>query len=183
MPIIFIVVGVILGIGGGWFLWGREKKKPGLQSRGASSTGDGYYPFRRSDQAISDQELKLLKQLQWAMGDDTFIFAKVCLYDIVEVPKGTERKEFYANLARSRRVDFLLCDVKEVRPILAILTDKEPEEVTVQILEASRVPMLKLPAGEVYVPSELKNKIHFAIRTALDAVHGVDSGPEVVEER
>ncbi len=182
MEILFLVVGALLGVGGGWLLWGLKRKKPGLQSRSKASA-DGNYPFQRSNSVISGQELKLLKQLQWAMGDDTFIFAKVNLFNVVDVPKGTDRREFYSNLARSRRADFLLCDVKEVKPILAIMTGKEVDEVTIQILEAARIPVLRLPAGEVYAPSDLKNKIHFSIRAALDAVHGAVSDAQIVEGR
>jgi hypothetical protein len=182
MPILILIVGAIVGVGVGWLLWGPRGKKPGLQSRSGASA-EGYYPFQRSDNVISDQELKLLKQLKWAMGDDTFIFAKVNLFSMVDVPKGTERREFYSTLARSRRVDFLLCDVKDVKPILAIMTGKDDDEVVTHILEAARIPVLKLPAGEVYAPSDLKNKIHFAVRSALDAVHNAVADAHTVEER
>ena len=178
LPVV-LFVGFVLGAAAASLYFALKGKKTTGRSHSQGPT-EAYYPFQRTQGVLDKSELTLLKQLQWAMGDDTFVFAKVNLQCMVDIPKGTERREFYHNLAKTRHADFLLCDVKRVKPVLAILTGKVQDEVTLQILDAASIPVLKLPAGEVYAPSDLKNKIQFAIRSHLDMAHGI-SEPEIIE--
>lgn len=165
-----IAVSFVLGFGAAWALHNPEIVMRHTKKKGSERAEDRKrrrMPFKRADALLDKDEAQLLKQIEWSTGKDLQVMPKVRLAEMVVVGPH-ERRDFYLNLAGSRCVDFLLCDPKTTKPVLAVLNDAEKEsqrdDVVLDILRAAKVPRLHLSAKKVYPPTALKKKIREALQ-------------------
>ena len=109
--LIYIVIVVVIGfIAYMMFSGGKRKGKP----------------FYLRSSLMRRDEKDLFKNLNRRLGDKYLIFSKVRIEDFVGVKKqGLKKGEHFGlrNRIKSRHVDFLICDLIDVKPLLAIELD------------------------------------------------------------
>lgn len=127
------------------------------------------YPYYLVDEFISPAELNFFFNLKSAVEDTAQIFSKVKLNDLFYAKTGDFGKNrSYTNKIDRKHVDFLLCDPKTLRPILAIeLDDKshqradrqERDDFVNHVFEAAKLPLIHISVQRGYSQSELKSQI------------------------
>jgi len=127
------------------------------------------YPYHLVDEFISAAELNFFFNLKAAIGDSVQIFSKVKLSDLFYAKTGDFGKNrSYTNKIDRKHVDFLLCDLKTLRPILGIeLDDKshqradrqERDDFVNHVFEAAKLPLLHISVQRSYSQSKLKSKL------------------------
>jgi hypothetical protein len=132
---------------------------------------DGNYPFERQRTLMTEIEHGFFRVLQRELGNDTYVFPKVRLGDLLAVSRKTERRQFYQNLIRSKVVDFVLCDLQNVMPVLVIQLgdvggdkDEAHSELVDEFIKSAGLPLLRLPLSQSVGPSELKMMVRRAIK-------------------
>lgn len=142
---------------------------------------DGNYPFERQRTLMTEIEHGFFRVLQRELGNDTYVFPKVRLGDILTVSKKTERRQFYLNLIRSKNVDFVLCDLQNVMPVLVIQLgdvggdrDEPNGDLIDEFIKSAGMPLLRLPLSQSVGPSELKMMVRRAIK-----YRGAEQAPTV----
>ncbi|HEV2293852.1 MAG TPA: DUF2726 domain-containing protein [Tepidisphaeraceae bacterium] len=143
---------------------------------------EGALPYRRKDYLLSKAERSFYEVLRQALGEsDVLVFAKVRLLDLLWLPKGTAKAQSLRNRVISKHVDFVLCDRRELRPLLVIeLDDKSHDEEERQtrdafvdrVLGAAGLPILHLSARWTYSTRELSEQVRAAISGAAVASGG-----------
>src|SRR5579862_6559476 len=96
----------LLGIGDGGGRGGGERVVP--------------LPYRRKEFLLSRTEASFFGVLNQVVGGEYFIFAKVRLLDLMDLPRGTESRQGAQNRIQSKHVDFVLCERNGIRPCLVI---------------------------------------------------------------
>ena len=73
---------------------------------------------------MSEAEKKFFFVLKDILGDDYLIFSKVRLADLLYLPKMSNSEYYrYFNKIQSKHVDFVICDKKNIKPLLVIELD------------------------------------------------------------
>jgi hypothetical protein len=125
-------------------------------------------PYVRKDFLLTRAERAFFDVLRIAVDGRMLIFAKVRLADLVFLPKGTEKRQIHFNRVQSKHVDFVLCDPKSVRPLLAIELDDSShdradrvarDEFVDDVMAAAGLPMLHVKARAAYNAADLRNEI------------------------
>ncbi len=125
-------------------------------------------PYRKRDYLLTAAERSFYEVLCGVVGDQLHVFPKVRLIDLVYLPKGTENRQGYTNRVVSKHVDFVLCDRRDVAPLLVIELDdasheredrKERDTFLDSALGAAGLPILHVAAKRSYEPRELADSI------------------------
>jgi very-short-patch-repair endonuclease len=141
-------------------------KQLGLLS--ASTSQSQRLPYVRKDFLLTKGERAFFDVLQNAVGGRMLIFSKVRIADLVFLPKGTEKRQTHLNRVQSKHVDFVLCDLKSIRPMLAIELDDAShdradrvarDEFVDDVMTAAGLPMLHVKVRASYNATELWNEI------------------------
>jgi hypothetical protein len=80
-------------------------------------------PYRRKDYLLTQAERSLFGVLSEAIKGRYFIFAKVRLADLLWMPKDTVSRQSHFNRINTKHVDFVICDLASVRPLLCLELD------------------------------------------------------------
>jgi len=84
------------------------------------------------------------------------------------LPGGTENRQAHMNRVMSKHVDFVLCDLQAVTPVLVIELDdsshgrddrRARDEFVDGVLSAAGLPILHVAAKQSYAPKELAELI------------------------
>ncbi len=164
--IIFIIL-VVLGI---WFFL---KKKPGKESVSPQSQTITLlrekFPYKKKDYLLSVTECKFYYALkQVAEQNNWHVFAKVRLEDLLWLPSNTVNRFSLRNRGKSRHIDFVICDYRDVRPLLAIELDdashnrpdrQERDEFIDQVFNDAGLPILHYSVKSFYNQSEISAEI------------------------
>ena len=122
------------------------------------------WPFRRKDYLLTQAERSFFETLCLACGTDLYVFSKVRLADLVWLPGGIGRRRALLNRVIAKHIDFVLCERRTLRPVLAIeLNDRSHETasrsardaVVRQVLEAAGLPFRTVPTARNYVLAEV----------------------------
>ena len=125
-------------------------------------------PYRRNNYLLSKAERSFFGVLQTAAGEQYLIFAKVRLADLIYIPRGTDSRQTHFNRIQSKHIDFVLCDPKSVRPMVAVELDDASHEQAARVardsfvdaaLAAAGLPLLRVPARAGYSVEELARSI------------------------
>jgi hypothetical protein len=81
-----------------------------------------FYPYKLTESLLTRSEVAFYAALRLAAGQRYVIFPKVRLADICQGLDGWSDTAAF-NRVSSKRVDFLLCDPKTFRPVLAVELD------------------------------------------------------------
>lgn len=173
-----VSVSFVVGLALASVLWKQDMRKhnrPGLPGADEGT----HFPYQKGEAMLTENELALFKALVWVAGEESYLFAKVRLLDLVSIPKHVERPDFYRNLARTRRVDFVLCDRVKARPAcviqLADVSRRKKEEddgddVVDRALNAAGIPVLRVTPSPSYAANELKAQIRNTMNRRSEAL-------------
>ena len=127
------------------------------------------YPYLIRDDFLSPAELSFYLVLKSAVSDWALVCPKVALGDLFHAKSSDPSKyRTYTNKIDRKHVDFLLCDVKTVRPILGIeLDDKshqrpdrqERDEFVEKVFAAAKLPLVRVPVRYSYSVNELTSML------------------------
>ena len=125
------------------------------------------YPYLVRDDFLSLAELSFYLVLKSTVSDWALVCPKVSLGDLFYAKSSDHGKyRTYTNKIDRKHVDFLLCDLKTVRPILGIeLDDKshqsqdrqERDEFVENVFSAAKLPLVRIPVRHSYSITELNS--------------------------
>lgn len=125
-------------------------------------------PYRRKDWLFTKAERSFFGVLEQVVASKFRIFAKVRLSDLLWLPKNCDKRQSHQNRINLKHVDFVLCTVDEVQPILVIELDdsshdrgdrKERDGFLDSALAAAGIPILHVRAQQAYRVDELAKSI------------------------
>jgi very-short-patch-repair endonuclease len=120
-------------------------------------------PYRLRDDFLSSAEKSFFQVLKTMIGDRLIICPQVSLAALFYVPR-SESFQTYQNKIDRKRVDFLLCDPKTLKPVFAIELDdssherpdrQERDAFVEEVFEAAELPLVRVPAKQAYNTREL----------------------------
>ena len=120
-------------------------------------------PYRLRDDFLSPAETSFFQVLKSLVGAGLVICPQVSLAELFFVPHG-ESSQAYQNKIDRKRVDFLLCDPKTLKPVFAIELDdssharldrQERDAFVDEVFAAAQLPLLHVPARPAYNTQEL----------------------------
>ncbi|HRK30515.1 MAG TPA: DUF2726 domain-containing protein [Tepidisphaeraceae bacterium] len=87
-------------------------------------SGEPPLPYRPVSSLLTQAEAVFYRALLKATdGSKLVILAKVRLRDLVDIPKGTDSPQRHHGKVMAKHVDFVLCDLQTLRPLLVIELD------------------------------------------------------------
>lgn len=153
-----------------------------------SSTPNPDFPYKLRDNFLSPAELAFFTVLQTAVNGRAALCTKVSLGDVFWVSKDDpSRYRIYTNKIDRKHVDFLLCDLVTMRPLVGIeLDDKshqrkdrqERDAFVDSVYKAAGLPLLHIPVKRSYEVAELAAQISPFIQRSVQPVQS--SKPVVV---
>ena len=129
------------------------------------------FPYRLRDDFLSPAETSFYQVLKTMVGERLVIFPQVSLAGIF-FTFGDERQT-YQNKIDRKIVDFLLCDAKTLKPILAIelddashhRPDRQERDVFVEkVFETAKLPLARVPVRATYNTKELAELFQAAMK-------------------
>jgi very-short-patch-repair endonuclease len=120
-------------------------------------------PYRLRDDFLSPAETSFYQVLKSLVGAGLVICPQVSLAELFFVPR-SESFQTYQNKIDRKRVDFLLCDPKTLKPLFAIELDdsshtrpdrQERDAFVEEVFAAAQLPLLRIPARQAYNTTEL----------------------------
>lgn len=138
-----------------------------LSESDGKQAGKPEYPYHLRDDFLSRAELSFYLVLKQAVSDKVLICTKVDLGDLFYVKSNDPSKyRSYTNKIDRKHVDYLLCDLKTVRPLLGIeLDDKSHQksdrqvrdEFVEKVFTAAKLPLVRIPVQRSYSISGLES--------------------------
>ena len=140
-----------------------------LAAKDEPAAGPTAFPYRLRDDFLSAAELSFYQVLRTVVGDRTQICPKVGLGDLFFAETGDRPKNrAFANRIDRKHVDFVLCDPKTMRPLVAVelddrsheREDRQQRDVFVEgVFAAAGLPLVRVPVRSAYPPWELEAKL------------------------
>jgi hypothetical protein len=131
-------------------------------------------PYKLRSNLLSAAEFSFYKVLETAVQKKVEIQCKVRLADIFYTPYGTSISHF--NRITGKHVDFLLCDMQTMKPILGIELDdvshsqpdrRERDIFVDNVFKVAELPLLHIQAKRAYHPQELLSEINQFVKVEL----------------
>ncbi|HTS17647.1 MAG TPA: DUF2726 domain-containing protein [Verrucomicrobiae bacterium] len=135
-------------------------------------------PYKKRDYLLTAAERSFYEVLCSITRGQVHAFPKVRLLDLLYLPKGTENSQGYKNRVMSKHVDFVLCDLENIRPLLVVELDdssheredrKERDAFVDEALAAAGLPILHVKARQSYDPKELARQIEERLQAGTHA--------------
>lgn len=141
----------------------------GEDKSGADKRAVGY-PYHLRDYFLSPAELNFYLVLRGIVDGRAALCTKVGLADIFYVRKENDasRWRIYTNKIDRKHVDFLLCDLKTMQPLVGIELDdsshRRPDreardEFVDSVFAAAELPLIHIPVRRVYLPAEIEAQL------------------------
>lgn len=119
-------------------------------------------PYRLREPFLNNTEAALFRLLNELMGVRYVICPKVALSDLFMIVRPNENVHFFNKIFR-KHVDFLLCDPKTFTPSFAVEIVKpiakngvrEADKFMDELFADAGVPLVHIPLGETYEPTDL----------------------------
>ncbi len=135
----------------------------GIELGGSVTAKPEELPYRLRDDFLSPAELSFYRVLRLAVKEQVVICPKVNLSDLFFVtrPNGNQK---YRNKIDRKHVDFVLCHVDTMRPLLGIELDDaghqradrvERDQFVDQVFQAAGLPLVRVPAKVGYDPKAI----------------------------
>jgi len=137
------------------------------------------YPMGKhtlSSSIMTKDEVEFYHSLINAAGGDYAVMSNIKLADIINVKKSLFNVISHVERINSKHVDYLLCDKKDLKPVLAVELDKKRHQredsiahdtFVDDIFNSIGLPILHYPVKLDYSDSDLRMKIFDAINTKL----------------
>jgi hypothetical protein len=168
-----------------------ERIEDFLSVKDEKPTAKPEYPYFVRDHLLSPAEHSFFMVLRSVVSDSALIFIKVGLKDLFYAKSSeASRYRIYTNKIDRKHVDFLLCDVKTVRPIVGIelddkshqLSDRQlRDEFVENVFQAARLPLVRIPVKHSYSISELQTLLRPYLGPGQQAVLGGQVSAENTE--
>ncbi|TWU54912.1 Topoisomerase DNA binding C4 zinc finger [Rubripirellula tenax] len=139
----------------------------GIGPGAGSGRGKNDLPYRLRDNFLSAAELAFYRVLEQAVGQTYSINNKVRLWDVLYVPRQDDSRT-YENKISSKHIDFLLCDLTTMQPVLAIELDdashnrkdrQDRDAFLDGALAAAGLSILHIKAAHTYSIAEAQQQI------------------------
>lgn len=118
----------------------------------SKGSGTAQYKYTKRGSFFTKNELSFYRELLSATkGMNVIVFSKVRLADLLEPQKGSSNWQASFNKICSKHTDFVLCELPQVRPVLAIELDdsshdtqkrKERDQFVDQAFSSAKLPIL-----------------------------------------
>ena len=145
-------------------IFGLRKKDTDVIARSVEPENEPEkLPYRLRDDFLSSAEASFFQVLKSMVGDHLVICPKVSLAELFFVAHG-ESYQTYQNKIDRKRIDFLLCDPKNLKPLFAIELDdsshehsarKERDAFVDEVFAVAQLPLVHVPAQQTYNTHEL----------------------------
>lgn len=129
---------------------------------------DQKWPYLKKHYLLSAAEKNFYFILKNILKNDYLLFSKVRLEDLFYLPKYQKEKQYYRNKVQSKHVDFLICDPKDIKPLLVIELDDSShsqdkrikrDNFVDEIFRDSQLPILHIKNSYNYNVSDLQSEI------------------------
>jgi hypothetical protein len=120
-------------------------------------------PYRLRDDFLSPAEASFFQVLKTMIGDRLVICPKVSLAELFFIPR-SESFQTYQNKIDRKRIDFLLCNPKTLKPAFAIELDDSSHELpnrqerdafVEDVFATAELPLVRVPAQQAYNTNDL----------------------------
>ena len=137
----------------------------------ARSPNSEQLPYRQRDDFLSAAELSFYRVLILALDGSHLVCLKVNLADIFFVARPNENQS-YRNKIDRKHVDFLLCDLATMKPVMGVELDdasharrdrQDRDQFVDQVFEAAGLPLLRVRAAASYSPQNIADLVRQAI--------------------
>lgn len=152
----------------------------GIHFSGSSHLSD-QLPYRQRDDFLSVAELSFYRVVTLALDGSYVVCPKVNLADIFFVARPNENQS-YRNKIDRKHVDFLLCELDSMKPILGIELDDAShtrrdrqvrDQFVDQVFEDAGLPLLRVRAAVGYSPQNIAHLVRQAIVNRANFVRPV----------
>jgi len=125
-------------------------------------------PYQKREQMLTGRELSLYQILTEILSNNNYnIYPKVRLADILTISSQADNRLQYLSRIKERNVDFLICELPELRPVLIILVEGQMkgkkkralDRFTKKAVEAAGLPCLKVNLNTLPSVNELSKKM------------------------
>jgi hypothetical protein len=158
-----------------------------LSTKEVPAAGFTALPFKLRDDFLSPAEISFYQVLRVTVGARALVFTKINLADLFFVATGDHRQNrALANRVDRKHVDFLICDLKTLRPIVALELDdrshnrtdrKSRDELVEGVFAAAGLPLHRVPAKTGYAPQEIEALLSSYLQPILTAPTPTPTNP------
>ncbi len=128
--------------------------------------------YRKKDHLFTYQERKFYERLMAEVGNEYQVFAKVRMADVLWLANEPANRKFHNNQIQCKHLDFVLCDKKHLKPVLALELDdsshnkfnrRESDEFKQQACETAGLPLVRVKVQQSYSSDEIGELIRSKI--------------------
>lgn len=132
-----------------------------------SATPAKELPYRLRDDFLSPAEFSFYKVFNSIYGTQLIVQSKVRLADVFFVARPNENYTFFNRIAQ-KHLDFLICDSRTMKPILAVELDdsshnranrRERDEFLEEACQVAGLPLVRLPVQREYNTLEIEERM------------------------
>ena len=137
-------------------------------------SGEAALPYRPVPSLLTLAEGVFYRALLSAVaGMPVVVLAKVRLADLVEIPRGTESHQSHRARVQSKHVDFVLCELQTLRPLLVIELDDsshhrrdrmERDAFVDAVMRTIGLPIWHVPCAGKYSVPDLREGVAARVR-------------------
>ena len=126
-------------------------------------------PYKKKDYLLTKSERAFFDVLLPTIKNEYHVFTKVNMWDLFFLPKGTQNRMKWRGHVSQKHVDFVLCDLKNLKPIVCIELDdasheeedrQERDALVDRIFSSAGLPLLHVRATPTYDPTFIKTQIN-----------------------
>lgn len=138
------------------------------------------FPYKKVNYFFTKNELNFYNVLKNITNEmNLTLFSKVRLADIIYLEKINKSNIKYWNMIKSKHLDFLICDSKYFKPLLAIELDDTSHNKKDRIdrdnfinnaLDSVKLPLYRMKVSDNYNSSDLKDIIMIYVKYNLQSL-------------
>lgn len=156
----------------------------------AQSPSDQSYPYELRKHLLSKAERSFYGVLSQSAPQDTLIFGKVRVADVLKVKRGVKNPLSYFNKISAKHFDFVLCDARTSAILAVIELDDSShrsqraianDDVKNQAASAAGLPLLRVPAAKHYIVTDLRERLLQMTSAPSDSSTQASSENDVVD--
>ena len=132
-------------------------------------SGSRTYPYEKKSSILTRNEQDFYQALQRAVGKEYAVFGMVRIADVLSVRRdGVAKRQSWQSRINCKHIDFLLCEVENQEPVLAIEVDDrshqrkdriERDHFVDRAFADAGLPLLRVQATRSYSARDLREAI------------------------
>lgn len=138
-------------------------------------------PYRSKERLLSPAEFDFFLELEKVVGPNQLIFAKVRLWDVIDMERGLDRasRGSAKGKIQSKHVDFVICNAKDssIRYVIELddKSHRRPErqdrdDFLKKALEAAGIPLVRYPVKRLFKAQEILETLSPVIKSSAAKV-------------